>query len=160
MIEGDGSFQYYLNGFNPIIQITQSNRHRPLLENIKTYLNAGYLKPAGNSLNMEDTKNLRLKKSDLKIVGNLNMTNKMFPLLEEFNLYSKKGHRLKLLKKIVNIFYTVKDHQKRTELMRPLVEEIQIRIPVDPNSPYRILPKLEELDLIDSTDAKELLKDT
>lgn len=61
-IEGDGSFQYYLKGMMPTIQITQHNRYRPLLENIRDYLGDGSLKPSYKELKkkgvhtMEDLK--------------------------------------------------------------------------------------------------------
>jgi hypothetical protein len=80
------------------------------------------------------------------------MTNRMFPLFDKFNLYSRKGVKLKILKELVHIFYSTKGYddeemdKKRKELMKPLVDELQKKIPVTPEtpespSPYRTVPK-------------------
>lgn len=93
-IEGDGSFQYYLAQFRPTVQITQSNRHRLLLEGIKSYFGTGSFKPSDNELKkkgipltMEGFKRLG-GKTDYRISGNKGIQSQIIPLLNKFNLYS------------------------------------------------------------------------
>jgi len=40
--------------------------------------------------------------------------------------------------------------------MQPLVKELQSKHPVNPNSPYRQLPKLEGIDLVEVSDLQDM----
>lgn len=159
-IEGDGSFQYGFKGFMPTIQITQGHWHRPLIKKIRAFLNAGNLRPSDKFLNKhgyfttEDMKNLK-GKIDFRINGN-GMTSSMFPIIDKFNLYSWKGRRYQLLKQIIELGRTISDLDKRRLALEPLVKALQRKHSVNPNSPYRQLPKLEEANLITPEDLKEL----
>jgi len=56
------------------------------------------------------------------------MKNIMFPLLDKYNLYSRKGIRLQILKQLVNIFYLHQEKNTRRQLMVPLINELQKKI--------------------------------
>ena len=148
----------------PTIQITQHNRHRPLLENIRDYLGDGSLKPSDKELKkkgvhtMEDLKKYG-GKTDYKINSAPAVQERIGARLTKFNLYSRKGEKFKLLREIVGIYYTHKVHGSkniRIEKMTPLVEELQRKILVGPNSPYRQIPKLEEVEVANPESINDL----
>ena len=144
-IEGDGSFQYYLPTFQPTVQITQSNRHRPLLVKIRTLFGTGSFKPSVNKLakdgvpvTMEGFKSIG-GKTDFRINSNPGIETQIIPRLDRFNLYSWKGTRYKLLKEFINIFRSITGRggavkYARTNQMKPIVDNTQsIQIPLKRN---------------------------
>jgi len=49
----------------------------------------------------------------------------VFPLLNQYQFYSRKGVRLQILNQLVNIFYQHKNPLLRNQLMGPLIIELQ-----------------------------------
>ena len=129
MVEGDGSLEWDRKNYRPTIQISQNSHDRPLLESLQKNLGIGYLKPQGYNLNLQETKNLRLKKNDFRITGNKAMRNVILPILNKYKFYSRKGVKLKLLNQLVEIFYEYSNQDQRNKLMSPLIEELQRKIP-------------------------------